>query len=248
MSGLAFVSGAGSGIGRATVLRLAREGIRVTAADIDGDALEALAAEAGDGVRTEQLDVSDWQAVEAVAKRLNEEHGPFDHVVPAAGINPLADSTLAIDEAFFDRVSDINFKGAFAVCRALIPAMAAAGRGSAVLLASVSSLIGWGGSSVYIATKGALLALTRAMAIEYAAAGVRVNCVCPGSVRTPMVLDNLAKRGDLQTGLARAAARHPLGRVAEPEEVAEAIWFLLSERAAFVTGSALTIDGGLTAI
>lgn len=248
MSKLAVVVGAASGIGRATAERLIRDGNRVVAADVATDGLRTLGDACGSAMTTEVLDVSHWEAVERFAQRVLEQEGTPDYLVPAAGINPIAESTGSVDEAFFDRLNDVNVKGLFAVCRFFLPAMAARGGGSVVNLASVSSFVGWGDSSVYVATKGAVLALTRALAIEYSSSGVRVNCVCPGSIRTPMVLNNLAARGESEGGIGRVGALHPLGRIGEPEEIADAIAFLLSDQASFITGASLTIDGGLTAI
>lgn len=245
---LAVVTGAASGIGRETARLLARHGCRVVAADVDASGLQSLVEESGPAVRACTLDVADWHAVARFGAAVLERDGVPDYLVCAAGINPLAESTGAVDEAFWDRVTNVNSKGMFAVCRALAPAMAARGRGSVVNLASVSGLIGWGGSSVYNASKGAAIALTKALAIEYAPSGVRVNCVCPGSIRTPMVLNNLATMGDVEQRLARTAALHPLGRIGEAQEVAAAIHYLLSDAASFVTGAALPIDGGLTAV
>jgi NAD(P)-dependent dehydrogenase (short-subunit alcohol dehydrogenase family) len=124
--------------------------------------------------------------------------------------------------------------------------MAHARQGAIVNLASVSGLIGWGGSSVYSASKGAIISMTRSFATEYGKFGVRVNCVCPGSIRTPMVIQNLKDRNDLDTGLLRISNKHPLGRIGEPEEVASVVNFLLSDEASFVSGVALPIDGALS--
>jgi NAD(P)-dependent dehydrogenase (short-subunit alcohol dehydrogenase family) len=245
---LAVVTGGASGIGRETTRVLLERGCRVVAADIDGEGLGAL-QQFCPAVRGVTVDVADWSAVEAFGVDVLASDGVPDYLVCAAGINPLASSSGAIDENFWSRVVDVNLKGMFAVCRAFIPAMAERGRGSVVNLASVSGLIGWGGTSVYDATKGGAIALTRALATEYASRGVRVNCVCPGSIRTPMVLNNLLASGaDVEARLERTAALHPLGRIGEAAEVAETIVYLLSDAASFVTGAALPVDGGLTAI
>ncbi|HET7034273.1 MAG TPA: SDR family NAD(P)-dependent oxidoreductase [Thermomicrobiaceae bacterium] len=247
---LAVVTGAASGIGRATATALAARGCRVIAADVDPNGLERL-TETLRGqpgrLTTAVMDVSRWQEVADVTTTILAESGAPDFLVANAGINPPAPSTGAIDEALWDRIIDVNLKGIFATNRALLPAMSAAGRGSVVNLASVSGLIGWGGTSAYSASKGGVIALTKYLAMEFAPR-VRVNCVCPGSVRTPMVLNNLRRFGDPEERLAETAGIHLLRRVAEPEEIADAILFLLSDRAAFITGSALTVDGGLTAV
>lgn len=245
---LAVVTGAASGIGRATARLLAARSCKVIAADIDAVGLQSLAADREADVRAATLDVADWGAVARFGVEVLARDGVPDYLICAAGINPLVASTGAVAEEFWDRVTNVNIKGMFALCRAFLPAMAERGRGSVVNLASVSGLIGWGGSSVYNASKGAAIALTRALAIEYAASGVRVNCVCPGSIRTPMVLNNLAALGDVEQRLAKSAALHPLGRVGEADEVAETIHYLLSDAASFITGVALPIDGGLTAV
>ena len=246
---LAVVTGAASGIGRETARLLAGQGCRVVAADIDEDGLRGLAAELGEGLRAAPLDVADWDAVARFGREIIAGEGVPDFLVCAAGINPPVSSSGAVDEPYWDRVVGVNLKGMFAACRAFLPAMAERRRGSIVNVASVSGLIGWGGSSVYGATKGAAIALTRSLAAEYAAAGVRMNCVCPGSIRTPMVLNNIAARGDDEAAsLARTAALHPLRRVGEATEVAAGILYLLGDAASFVTGVALPIDGGLTAI
>lgn len=245
---LAVVTGAASGIGRATALLLAGEGQTVVAVDRDARGLESLQGEGDGRLRAFRVDVGDWGAVEGFAGEVLATLGVPDSLVCAAGINPLTPSTGDVDEAFWDRVVGVNLKGMFAVCRAFLPAMAGERRGSIVNLASASGLVGWGGSSAYCATKGGAIALTRALAAEYAPVGLRVNCVCPGSIRTPMVLNNLAAFPDADDRLARTAAQHPLGRIGEAEEVARAILFLLGEGAAFITGAALPVDGGFTAV
>ncbi len=244
---VAVVTGAASGIGRATAELLARAGHTVVAVDVDAAGLATLSQGFPAMVRPAVLDVADWASVERFAREVLETSGTPRSLVCAAGINPPTPTTGDIDEALWDRVVDVNLKGMFAFCRAFLPAMAARRGGSVVNLASVSGMVGWGGSSVYCATKGAAIALTRALATEYAPHGVRVNCVCPGSIRTPMVLNNLAAFPDAAERLARTAAQHPLGRVGEAAEVARTIQYLLSDAASFITGVALPIDGGLTA-
>lgn len=245
---LAFVTGAASGISRAIVRNLVADGCRVLAFDRNADGLKTLANELGTGVITRTVDVAEWSGVEKLVSSLATLYGPPDYLVCGAGINPLVGGTDMVDEKFYDDVMAVNLKGTYVFCRSVLPLMAKKRAGSVVNIASVSGLIGWGGSSVYSASKGGIIALTRSLATEFAGSGIRVNCVCPGSVRTPMVLDNLQIRNDLEEGMKRIATRHPVGRIGEAEEIAEAVGFLLGEASSFITGVALAVDGGLTAV
>ena len=247
----AVVTGGASGIGRAVVLSLLQRGCHVVAIDTDAEGLVHLETDArstNSHLVTNVADVSRWDEVTALSASIVDTYGAPHFLVPNAGINPPAASATNIDEAFWDSVLDVNLKGMFACCRAFLPAMAAAGAGSVVNLASVSGLTGWGGSAAYCASKGGVISLTKALAVEYAGRGLRVNCVCPGSVRTPMVLNNLARFPDAEQRMAQTAQLHLLGRVGEPVEIANAILFLLSDQSSFVTGTALVVDGGLTAV
>jgi NAD(P)-dependent dehydrogenase (short-subunit alcohol dehydrogenase family) len=192
-------------------------------------------------------DVVDVDAVAGAFKAVVENFGGINVLVNNAGINLPIPSSLEVEQEFYDRVMDVNVKGAFFCAQAAARLMAAAGGGVIVNLGSVSGMIGWGGSSVYSASKGAVIALTKFLAVEFAAIGIRVNAVCPGSVRTPMVEDNLRRLPDPAGAAQQVADLHPLGRIASPDEIAEAVVFLASPRSSFVTGTCLVVDGGLTA-
>jgi NAD(P)-dependent dehydrogenase (short-subunit alcohol dehydrogenase family) len=246
MQKLAVVTGAAGGIGKAIVARLIASGIHVFAIDHSENGLFGLSQEFVGSITTSHLDVSHWDEVTDVVNNLIVTHGVPNYLVCAAGINPLVDTTSEVSETLYNQISDINVKGTFVFCKEILPHMAHARQGAIVNLASVSGLIGWGGSSVYSASKGAIISMTRSFATEYGKFGVRVNCVCPGSIRTPMVIQNLKDRNDLDTGLLRISNKHPLGRIGEPEEVASVVNFLLSDEASFVSGVALPIDGALS--
>jgi NAD(P)-dependent dehydrogenase (short-subunit alcohol dehydrogenase family) len=243
------VTGAASGIGRATAHRFAALGSRVALIDLNELALDAVRQELpGEDHLALPCDVSVPKQIRAAFALIADRFGGLDTLINNAGINPTAASTAEIDEDFYDRVMDVNVKGIFFCAQSAIEMLAAAERGTIVNLGSVSGMIGWGGTSVYTASKGAVIALTKFQAIEYAPLGVRVNAVCPGSIRTPMVEQNLAQLPDPDKAWASAAALHPIGRVGTPEEVADAILYLASSQSSFVTGTTLVIDGGLTAI
>jgi len=242
------VTGAGSGIGRATALAFAKEGAQLALLDVSpGGLRETERLAGGTGHVILECDVSSPVAIANAFSHIDSALGAVDVLVNNAGINPTVETSLDVDEAYFDRVMDVNSKGIFFCAQAAMRSMVPRRSGVIVNLGSVSGMIGWGGSAVYSASKGAVLALTRALAIELAPYSIRVNAVAPGSVRTPMVQNNIDLGEDSGQAWQRIAAIHPLGRPGEPEDIADAIMFLASKRSSFVTGSILTIDGGLTA-
>jgi 2-keto-3-deoxy-L-fuconate dehydrogenase len=230
----AFVTGAGSGIGAAVARRLAAGGAEVILADLALQPVEALAREIGG--QPLQLDVRDE---EQVAGTLNG----VDVLVNVAGI---ASTTTAPDTPLdvWENVFAVNVRGTFLCCKHAIPGMAERRAGSIVNIASVAALVGFRNRAAYCASKGAVVALTRALAIDHVADGIRVNAVCPGTVDSPWVRRLVEDVGESLDAL---RARQPMGRLGLPEEVADAVAYLASDAAAFVTGTALVIDGGLTA-
>jgi NAD(P)-dependent dehydrogenase (short-subunit alcohol dehydrogenase family) len=243
------VTGAASGIGLATATAFAADGARVALLDLAGESLQgARAGMPGGGHIAIECDVASTASISAAFDRIRDAFGRVDVLVNNAGVNPTAPSTADIDEAHYDRVMDVNVKGVFFCARAALSLLPDAAGATIVNMASVSGMIGWGGTSVYSASKGAVIALTKFLAAELAPRGIRVNAVCPGSIRTPMVERVFAQAPDADAAWASTAALHPLGRVGTAAEVADAVVFLASSRSSFVTGTCLVVDGGLTAI
>jgi len=240
----AVVTGAASGIGRATVLAFARAGARVVAADIDADGGEATAATAhGEGadVTFVPCDVRSGAAVDALVTHAVARFGRLDCAVNNAGIEGTLAPIGDCPEEAAARVLDVNLMGVWRCLHAELPRMAAQGGGAIVNTASIAGLIGAGGLAPYVASKHGVIGLTKAAALEYATQGVRVNAVCPGVIQTPMV-DRLAAASP---GVIEALLTvKPMGRLGTPEEVAAAIVWLCSDAASFTTGHALTVDGG----
>jgi NAD(P)-dependent dehydrogenase (short-subunit alcohol dehydrogenase family) len=238
----AVVTGAASGIGAAISTALLADGATVLAIDVDEPGLEALAA-AGEG-RLEPwvADVSDEDAV-SVALGEASATRPIDHLFNVAGIGSTTDAPDTSAQVW-DRVLAVNARGTFLCCKHAIPSMIAAGGGSIVNIASVAGLVGLPDRAAYCASKGAVIALTRAMAVDHVAQGIRVNCICPGTIDSPWVRRLVAEAGESLDAL---RSRQPMGRLGRPAEVAAAAIYLAGDEASFATGSVMTLDGGLTA-
>ena len=241
---VALVTGAGGGIGRATCRVLAQAGAVVIVTDVDGDAAEAVAADVAENdgrAVARSLDVTDAGQIEGVIAAAAADHGRLDILVNNAGIGAREPATELSAEAW-DKVVAVNLTGGFLCAREAARHMLGRGGGSIITVASVMGLIGGGlyPNPAYQATKGGLVNLTRALALEWAEEGVRVNAVAPAFVRTPLTEALLS-----DPALARAVLENtPLGRLVEPEEVAAAIVFLASDAASMITGHTLPVDGG----
>lgn len=245
-----LVTGAGSGIGRALALLLAERGDELALvgrrpAPLERCREEALAAGAR-GVRVFPADIRDEAALARVAARLEEESGALDGVVNNAGRSVFA-SVGEMSLADWQGVLDVNLTGTFVVVRALLPLLRAGRAPAIVNVASTLGEVGLKGAAAYCAAKAGVLNFTRALALDLGEEGIRVAAVAPGPVRTEMLETERGDGVDVDERLARLGAMHPLGRIAEPEEVARAIAWLLSPEASFVSGTCLRVDGGLTA-
>ena len=242
---VALVTGGGSGIGRAVCARFAAEGARVVAVDLNPVGAEETAARilaTGGEALAVEADVADAAAVAAMAERAVAAYGRVDVLVNNAG-RSLGDDVLAIDEATWDRNLAVVLKSAYLCAKVLLPGMLARRRGAIVNVASVNGLTGLG-EMAYGAAKAGMVNLTQNLAVRYGPSGVRANCVCPGTVRTPIWGKRLARDPEI---FERLAAWYPLGRVGEAEDIANAVLFLASDEAAWITGAVLPVDGGLTA-
>jgi NAD(P)-dependent dehydrogenase (short-subunit alcohol dehydrogenase family) len=239
---IAIVTGGGSGIGRAIAAAFAREGASVVIAGRHQDKLDRTAAEIGPNCLPVAADVSNAADVEKLVKAAIAKFSRIDVLVNNAGIL-LPGTAESITEQDFDQTFNVNVRGLWLLTRAVLRQIRAAGGGSIINIGSVLSTLGARNRLAYSASKGAVLAMTRAMALDHAADKIRVNCICPGIVETEMVakfsLDEAARRQRLSW--------HPLGRFGQPEEVAGMAVFLASDESAWTTGAAFTVDGGYSA-
>lgn len=243
---VAAVTGAAGALGRATAIMLAREGGRVLLFDRDGAGLAETAAQCP-GSLTAVGDVSSAADVERAARTARETFGPVEFLVAAAGVLGPAKILIDVDEVSFDRLFAVNVKGAWLAAKYFVPQMREVGRGSVVLFSSTAGIVGSPLLSAYSASKGAVTLLTRSLALNHAQENIRVNCVCPGTIDTPMAYANFAQAGDeaaQRERLEAMKAKHPMNRFGTPDEVAAAVLYLLSDAAGFTTGVALPVDGG----
>lgn len=245
---VALVTGGASGIGRMVCLALAREGARVAVADLnaEGSALVAaeVAAAGGEGLAV-PLNVMDYATVTAGVQQVIARWERIDLLVSGAGWDRVAPFVETTPE-FWDKVIGVNYRGVLAVCHAVLPYMIRQGGGAVVNIGSEAGRAGSSGEAVYSGTKGAVIAFTKAIAREVSRKGIRVNCVAPGLIDTPMLQGLINDgHGKLMEAIAKAT---PIQRFGRPEEIAEAVLFLGSEQASFITGQTLSVSGGLTMI
>lgn len=239
-----LATGGGSGLGAATARRFAAEGGRVAVVDLDGERAEAVASKLAGSIGL-ACDVADEDSVRETVRAAHEQLGRIDCVLNSAGYAqfvPIEELSLAD----WNRMLAVHLTGTFLVCRTALPYLRAAGGGSIVNVASVAALLARPHLSAYAAAKGGIISFSRQLAVDAAADNVRVNAIAPGSVRTPMTAPVYAERG-VEDG--RPTAPHAIqARLAEPEEIAAAICFLLADDASFITAALLVADGGATAL
>jgi len=243
---IAVVTGGASGIGSATAERLAADGFVLAVLDRDGDGAARAAKAAGEDGLGLEADVSDEGSVARAFARILSELGPVDVLVNNAGVTggPAATTCHETPVEAWDQVFGVNVRGPFLCTRAVLPAMVERRSGHVITVASAAGIVAFPGRCAYTASKGAAVLFTKSLAVDYAASGIRANAVCPGMAETPMTKWRL----DVPDLRARVEAGIPMGRVAQPEEIADAVALLASDRLAYMTGHALVLDGGWTAL
>jgi NAD(P)-dependent dehydrogenase (short-subunit alcohol dehydrogenase family) len=242
---VAVITGAGGGMGREAALLFSEEGARVCVADVDAAAAEGTAAEARDAFAVE-VDVAEPASVKAMYAAAAARYGGIDVLYNNAGISPPDDgSILDTEPEAWQRVQDVNTKGVYLCCKNGLPYLLERGGGSVINVASFVALVGAATSQIsYTASKGAVLSLSRELAVQFARRGIRVNALCPGPVETPLLLRIF---GDDPAAFERRRIHLPMGRLAQPREIVNAALFLASDESSYVNGATFVVDGGLTA-
>ncbi len=242
---ICVITGAGGGMGREAALLFSEEGAQVCVADVNLEAAQAVASEARDAF-AQQVDVADEASVKAMMDATVERYGGIDVLYNNAGISPNDDaSVLDTSVDAWDRVQAVNTKGVFLCCKHGIPHLQQRGGGSVINVASFVAILGAATSQIsYTASKGAVLSMTRELAVQFARENIRVNALCPGPVETPLLLSIF---GDDPAALERRRTHWPMGRLAKPREIVNGALFLASDESSYVTGSTFLVDGGLTA-
>jgi len=242
---VAVITGGSSGIGRATAIALAKDGVKVAVAarrTTEGEETVQLVKEAGSEGIFVKTDVTKEDDVRALIEKTINQYGRLDYAFNNAGIEEMMMSLVEQTSDAFDQIMNVNVKGVWLSMKHEIPEMIRSGGGAIVNMSSVAGVTGFPQMSIYIASKHAVLGLTKSAALEYAKSGIRINAVAPGGVKTEM-----AKRVTEQNSqfLETVTSLHPIGRIADPEEIANAVVWLLSDKASFVLGHTLLIDGGM---
>jgi NAD(P)-dependent dehydrogenase (short-subunit alcohol dehydrogenase family) len=243
---VALVTGAGSGIGRAIAVLFARQQAGAVVVDVNGAAAQAVASgivASGGRAGFVEADVSSAADCQRAVEEALRLFGRIDVLVNNAGIIHRA-TIVETTEAEWNRVMAVNLNSVFFLSRQVVPLMAAVGGGAIINISSGWGLVGGPRAASYCASKGAIVQLTRAMAIDHGADRIRVNCICPGDTDTPMLTSEAQQLGEPTREFLRDAARRPIGRIGQPEDIAEAALYLASDAASFVTGTTLVVDGG----
>ncbi|MTD15209.1 SDR family oxidoreductase [Nakamurella sp. YIM 132087] len=238
-AGAVLVTGAASGIGAATAIRLAGAGRRVLLLDRDADGLARTVQACGDTAVGRAVDLTRPDEVQTVVRELAAVHDIGAVVTVAGGVR--GGDVITTDDETWQWNLDVNAASVFHVCRAVLPLLVARGSGAVVTFGSLTALRPMPGRAAYAAAKGAVIAFTQQLALEYGPAGISVNCICPGAVRTPLLAARFEVEPEAETALEQ---RIPLRRLGRPEEVAEVVELLVSRRAPYLTGQTLVIDGG----